>query len=146
MTWFPYPTTHNMRNLRKFWDRGEPCPVAFWIGHHPAVLLGTQAKLRYPESHWAAAGGVLGAPLRVVFCRIAAWRRIAGLRRRCCERCAQRHGRQDDVRVTGDRAHRPAAQTDRRLPGLVRLPRRCRRQQSLAALVHGRARHRDDEL
>ena len=66
MTWFPYPTTHNMRNLRKFWDRGEPCPVAFWIGHHPAVLLGTQAKLRYPESHWGAAGGVLGAPLRVV--------------------------------------------------------------------------------
>jgi 2,5-furandicarboxylate decarboxylase 1 len=66
MTWFPYPTTHNMRNLRKFWARGEPCPVAFWIGHHPAVLLGTQAKLRYPESHWAAAGGVLGEPLKVV--------------------------------------------------------------------------------
>jgi 2,5-furandicarboxylate decarboxylase 1 len=66
MTWFPYPTTHNMRNLRKFWARGEPCPVAFWIGHHPAVLLGTQAKLRYPESHWAAAGGVLGEALRVV--------------------------------------------------------------------------------
>lgn len=66
MTWFPYPTSHNMRNLRKFWSRGEPCPVAFWIGHHPAVLLGTQAKLRYPESHWAAAGGVLGESLRVV--------------------------------------------------------------------------------
>lgn len=66
MTWFPYPATHNMRNLRKFWARGEPCPVAFWIGHHPAVLLGTQAKLRYPQSHWAAAGGVLGEPLRVV--------------------------------------------------------------------------------
>jgi 2,5-furandicarboxylate decarboxylase 1 len=66
MTWFPYPTTHNMRNLRKFWARGEPCPVAFWIGHHPAVLLGTQSKLRYPESHWAAAGGVLGEALRVV--------------------------------------------------------------------------------
>lgn len=66
MSWFPYPTTHNMRNLRKFWARGEPCPVAFWIGHHPAVLLGTQAKLRYPESHWSAAGGVLGEPLRLV--------------------------------------------------------------------------------
>ncbi len=66
MTWFPYPTTHNMRNLRKFWARGEPCPVAFWIGHHPAVLLGSQAKLRYPESHWRAAGGVLGEPLRLV--------------------------------------------------------------------------------
>ncbi len=66
MTWLPYPTTHNARNLRKFWARGEPCPVAFWIGHHPAVLLGTQSKLRYPESHWRAAGGVLGEALRVV--------------------------------------------------------------------------------
>ncbi len=66
MTYFPYPTTHNFRNLRKFWSRGEPCPVAFWIGHHPAALLGSQAKLRYPESHWRAAGGVLGEPLRVV--------------------------------------------------------------------------------
>jgi 2,5-furandicarboxylate decarboxylase 1 len=66
MTWFSYPTTHNARNLRKFWARGEPCPVAFWIGHHPAVLLGSQAKLGYPESHWRAAGGVLGAPLRLV--------------------------------------------------------------------------------
>jgi 2,5-furandicarboxylate decarboxylase 1 len=66
MTWFPYPASHNARNLRKFHARGEACPVAFWIGHHPAVLLGTQAKLKYPESHWEAAGGVLGAPLRVV--------------------------------------------------------------------------------
>ena len=66
MTWFPYPSSHNARNLRKFHARGEACPVAFWIGHHPAVLLGTQAKLKYPESHWEAAGGVLGAPLRLV--------------------------------------------------------------------------------
>ncbi len=66
MTWFPYPASHNARNLRKFHTRGEACPVAFWIGHHPAVLLGTQAKLKYPESHWEAAGGVLGAPLRLV--------------------------------------------------------------------------------
>jgi 2,5-furandicarboxylate decarboxylase 1 len=29
-------------------------------------LLGTQAKLKYPESHWEAAGGVLGAPIRLV--------------------------------------------------------------------------------
>ena len=66
MTWFPYPASHNARNLRKFHARGEACPVVFWIGHHPAVLLGTQAKLKYPESHWDAAGGVLGAPLRLV--------------------------------------------------------------------------------
>lgn len=66
MSWFPYPASHNARNLRKFWARGEACPVAFWIGHHPAVLMGTQAKLRYPESHWRAAGGVLGEPLALV--------------------------------------------------------------------------------
>ena len=66
MTYFPYPASHNARNVRKFHARGEPAPVAFWIGHHPAVLLGTQAKLKYPESHWQAAGGVLGRPLRVV--------------------------------------------------------------------------------
>ncbi|MGE0581651.1 MAG: UbiD family decarboxylase domain-containing protein [Steroidobacteraceae bacterium] len=66
MSWFPYPASHNARNLRKFWARGAACPVAFWIGHHPAVLMGTQAKLRYPESHWRAAGGVLGEPLRLV--------------------------------------------------------------------------------
>jgi 2,5-furandicarboxylate decarboxylase 1 len=66
MSWMAYPASHNARNLRKFRDRGEPCPVAFWIGHHPAVVIGTQAKLDYPQSHWRAAGGVTGAPLRLV--------------------------------------------------------------------------------
>ena len=65
MSYFPYPASHNARNLRKFWNRGEDCPVVFWIGHHPAVLMGTQAKLAYPESHWGACGGLLGEPLRV---------------------------------------------------------------------------------
>ena len=66
MSYFPYPASHNMRNLRKFWAKGEDCPVVFWIGHHPAVLMGSQAKLGYPESHWGACGGVLGEPLRLV--------------------------------------------------------------------------------
>ncbi len=60
------PTSHNMINLRKFWSRGEPCPVAVWIGHHPAVEMGAQTKQGYPESHWGVAGGALGAPLRLV--------------------------------------------------------------------------------
>jgi 2,5-furandicarboxylate decarboxylase 1 len=66
MTWFPYPSSHNARNLQKHWAAGRPCPVAFWIGHHPAVVIGTQARLDYPQSHWSAAGGVLGEPLRLV--------------------------------------------------------------------------------
>jgi 2,5-furandicarboxylate decarboxylase 1 len=58
MSWYPYPASHNAMNLRKFWARGEPCPVAFWIGHHPAVVMGAQAKLSYPRTHWDAAGGL----------------------------------------------------------------------------------------
>ena len=59
-------TSHNMINLRKFWSKGEPCPVAIWVGHHPAVEMGAQAKLGYPESHWNVAGGALGEALRLV--------------------------------------------------------------------------------
>lgn len=65
MSYYPYPASHNFRNLKKFWAKGQDCPVVFWIGHHPAVLMGTQAKLGYPESHWSACGGLLGEPLRV---------------------------------------------------------------------------------
>jgi len=66
MSWYPYPSSHNYRNLRRAWARGEDCPVVFWIGHHPAVSVATNSKLGYPESHWGAAGGLTGAPLRLV--------------------------------------------------------------------------------
>ena len=59
-------TSHNMVNLQKFWTKGEPCPVAIWVGHHPAVEMGAQSKLGYPESHWGVAGGALGEALRLV--------------------------------------------------------------------------------
>ncbi|MBK8147995.1 MAG: UbiD family decarboxylase [Acidobacteria bacterium] len=64
--YFPYPTSHNRKNIMKFWKRGESAPIAFWIGHHPAVSIGAQAKLDYPESHWSTAGGLIGAPVRLV--------------------------------------------------------------------------------
>lgn len=63
---YPYLTSHNWLNVKKYWDRGEPCPVAVWIGHHPALVMGTQAKIGYPESHWGAAGAAIGAPVRLV--------------------------------------------------------------------------------
>ena len=66
LAFFPYLTSHNWLNIQRFWSKGEPCPVAIWIGHHPAVVMGTQAKIGYPESHWAAAGGAIGQPLRLV--------------------------------------------------------------------------------
>lgn len=65
MSWFPYPNSHNARNLRAWRQLGEPCPVVFWVGHHPAVSVAAQVKLGYPESHWPAAGGLLGEPVRL---------------------------------------------------------------------------------
>lgn len=63
--YFPYPSSHNRRNIEKWWARGEDAPIALWIGHHPAVLMGAQAKVDYPMSHWPFAGALLGEPLRV---------------------------------------------------------------------------------
>lgn len=65
-SYFPYASSHNARNVAKFWARGEACPVVIWIGHHPAVVVGSQAKLGYPESHWKAAGGLAGEAIRLV--------------------------------------------------------------------------------
>jgi hypothetical protein len=66
LPYFSYPASHNRANLMKFWERGEPAPIAFWIGHHPAVSVGAQAKLDYPESHWSAAGALVGEPVALV--------------------------------------------------------------------------------
>jgi UbiD family decarboxylase len=66
LTFYPYPSSHNARNLAKWEARGERCPFALWIGHHPKVVLGAQAKLAHPESHWGAAGGIAGESVRLV--------------------------------------------------------------------------------
>lgn len=66
LTFYPYPSSHNARNVAKWEARGEPCPFALWIGHHPKVVLGAQAKLAHPQSHWGAAGGIAGEPIRLV--------------------------------------------------------------------------------
>lgn len=61
--YFPYPSSHNWKNIEKWWARGQDAPIALWIGHHPAVLMGAQAKVDYPMSHWPFAGALLGEPL-----------------------------------------------------------------------------------
>jgi 2,5-furandicarboxylate decarboxylase 1 len=58
--------SHNAGILRTHEARNEPTRAAYWVGHHPAAYLGSGARLRFPESHWATAGAVLGEPLRLV--------------------------------------------------------------------------------
>jgi len=64
--YWPAIVSHNIRNLEKWWGRGEDMPVAVWVGHHPAGVSGAQVRLGYPESHYPAAGGVLEEPMRLV--------------------------------------------------------------------------------
>ena len=66
LTFYPYPSSHNARNVAKWEARGERCPFAVWLGHHPKVVLGAQAKLAHPQSHWGAAGGIAGEAVRLV--------------------------------------------------------------------------------
>lgn len=66
MTFHAFKASHNAFNVKKFWAKNQACPVAIWIGHHPAISLGAQAKLGYPESHWGVAGAFAGEPVRLV--------------------------------------------------------------------------------
>ena len=62
----PSPTTHNLNNMNKFMMKKEDTPVAVWIGHHPAGLMGAQSKLGYPVSHYPTMAGALGEDVRLV--------------------------------------------------------------------------------
>ena len=66
LRFYPYAGSHNMLNIRKWWSRGEDAPIALWLGHHPAVDVGTNQKISYPESHWGRAGALLGEPVRLM--------------------------------------------------------------------------------
>src|SRR3989449_2809624 len=48
--------------------RGEPLPVAFAIGVHPAIALGALAIGSIDEDERAIMGGLFGEPLELVKC------------------------------------------------------------------------------
>ena len=58
--------SHNAENLRQYEQAGEDLPAAYWVGHHPLVLLGAATHVGPDESHFETAGGTVGAPLRLV--------------------------------------------------------------------------------
>ncbi|NIO09533.1 MAG: hypothetical protein GTO40_16635 [Deltaproteobacteria bacterium] len=66
LVWSNGPVSHNSLNMKAWWDKGQDCPVAFWIGHHPAASLGGQQRLSHPESHYPGIGGIIGEPLKLV--------------------------------------------------------------------------------
>ena len=58
--------THANLLFQRQESRNQDLRCAYWIGHHPAACLGAQARVALDESHFEAAGGLIGEPLRMV--------------------------------------------------------------------------------
>lgn len=52
--------------FKRYQARGEPCPIAYVVGHHPAFELAQGMRLPFDVSEYEVAASLLGEPLRLV--------------------------------------------------------------------------------
>jgi UbiD family decarboxylase len=52
--------------MRKYWERGQACPVAVSLGHHPLLLMLAGIPLPEGVCEYDFAGGIVGYPVQVV--------------------------------------------------------------------------------
>ncbi len=62
-------TAHGNIIWKKYQKRGEPCPIAIIIGHHPAFTLGALSFTPLDVNELHVAGGVLQRPIPLLPCR-----------------------------------------------------------------------------
>ncbi len=60
------PGKHGTFIMRKYHDRGEPCPIAVVAGMHPALFMLAGLEVPYGKSEYDMAGGILGEPIEVI--------------------------------------------------------------------------------
>jgi UbiD family decarboxylase len=60
------PGKHGRLIRQKYWERGEPCPVAVSVGHDPLLLLLGGLEVDYGTSEYDVAGALRGAPVPLV--------------------------------------------------------------------------------
>jgi 4-hydroxy-3-polyprenylbenzoate decarboxylase len=60
------PGKHGRIQRQKYFDRGEPCPVAMVFGSDPLQFLASCTEVPYGVSELAWVGGVRGAPVDVI--------------------------------------------------------------------------------
>ena len=60
------PGKHGRIIMRKYHERGEPCPVAVVAGMHPVLLMLGGIEIPYGKNELEAAGGILGEPVEVI--------------------------------------------------------------------------------
>ncbi|HWP35503.1 MAG TPA: UbiD family decarboxylase [Thermodesulfobacteriota bacterium] len=57
---------HNWQIVRKYEERGEPCPAAIVVSHHPAFFLGVLNVSPFGADDYAVVGSIMDEPLRLV--------------------------------------------------------------------------------
>jgi 2,5-furandicarboxylate decarboxylase 1 len=62
-----YPR-HAWTNYLKYQERGEPMPVAIFIGHYPLYYAAASTTAPYGTDEFSVAGGYLGESVRLVQC------------------------------------------------------------------------------
>src|SRR5919201_1776197 len=60
------PGKHGRMQRQKYFDRGQPCPVAMVFGSDPLQFLAACTEIPYGTTEYDWAGGVRGAPYRVM--------------------------------------------------------------------------------
>lgn len=63
-----YPR-HSWKNYAKYQERGEPMPVAIFIGHHPLYYAAAATTAAYGLDEFEIAGGFLEEAVRLVKCK-----------------------------------------------------------------------------
>ena len=107
---------HGNQIMRKYHERGEPCPVAVVVGMHPALFMVSGLEIPHGTNEYDAAGGLLGEPVDI----IAAPRTGLPIPAQCGDR------------VRGLRASERSGvrRAVRRMGGLLRRRRACRSRRS----------------
>lgn len=59
---------HTRRNMEKYKERGEPMPIAIFIGHHIMYYMAAAMSLPYGVDEFEVAGAFLGHPVELVPC------------------------------------------------------------------------------
>jgi len=62
---FDHAGRHGAIIARKYWDRGQACPVAVVNGEDPALFIAGFEYLPEGQSEYAFAGGIKGAPIEL---------------------------------------------------------------------------------
>ncbi|HEY4074002.1 MAG TPA: UbiD family decarboxylase [Herbaspirillum sp.] len=66
---FIEPGKHGDVIRRKYWARGESCPMAVCVGQAPILGAAAATPARHGESEYGLAGGLIGRPIDVVKCK-----------------------------------------------------------------------------